>query len=93
VNSITGVAWAMEAEGLTPGAKLVLILIAGACDQDGRVFDIDKVQHRANVEEAMLGQLIDELRVAGFATPSVGTHPVTGERKACLLILSDEVSA
>lgn len=87
MSSTSHLARAVTAEGLSPEAKLVLILIAYDADMDGRVFaPFDKLFERANVTEAYFRDLVHELEDAGLAVFS-HVPDQTDELKPCIMLL------
>jgi hypothetical protein len=58
--------WALEARGLSPPAKLVLILAADKSDCECRC-KTDGLADKANMTDRALGQMLDELAKARMA--------------------------
>lgn len=88
-GSIARVPWAMAAVGLTPEAKLILILAADAADMDGHAWNLDKLAGLANVTPELFAQAVAELDEVGLAEFASATHPGDGERRRCLKLLAD----
>jgi hypothetical protein len=77
--------------GLTPAAKLVLILAANAADMDGRVFDVSRLQDRANLGDQAFSEALSELTGLGWACISVGVHPRGGDRRRCVQLYTSDI--
>lgn len=83
--------WALDAEGLRPASKLVLILAANACDQDGRLFEpFEPLAARANLIREGLDLAVAELTEAGLAAYSIAEDPETGSQRPCVQLMMAE---
>lgn len=78
--------WALDATGLDPASKLVLLLIANAADQDGHLFaPYDRLEAQANMTTAGIEAAVEVLRKAGLAGFGFAEHH-TGERRPCIIL-------
>jgi hypothetical protein len=82
--------WAMAVKGLTPAAKLVLILAAEAADGDNRAFDLAEIRESANLTEEGFDEVVEELAKATLAMRVSSPEPATGERQLCLQLIMEE---
>ena len=88
--SIADYCWASRARGLTPPAKLVLILVADGCDQDGRYFGpFEELAEQANVTLAYLDQIVAELTNVSMASYALAINPSNGETLRCIQLFRE----
>lgn len=93
-NALSRVVWAMEARGLTPGAKLILILAANDADMDDRCFDPAAIADSANVDDELMKAAVAELTDVGLMVWTAA-HPPSGEgsKVMALQIICPEVGS
>lgn len=91
MTTTNNLVWAFAAEGIDPGSKLVLLLVANGADQDGRLFaPYDRLAQLANMTLPAIDEAVEVLRKADLAVFSVAEHH-TGERRPCITLLTEGV--
>jgi hypothetical protein len=86
--STSTVIWAMQARGLPPPAKLVLILAADAADEEGCALNVGELQALANLADDGWREAVEALERTGLATTGTGVD-AAGARVPALFLLID----